>query len=228
MSLVLNINENNLITFDVGIIGTSSLPSKVRVFIGNDEKRLCFTAKKGTTENEWIAEIPQLTGLLQYISTPVMCSIEIVVNGRTFIPYNREITLLDSKPENKPEENKPEENKPEENKPEENKPEENKPIDVRQVEENIKKEVKSLLMDIEKSINNNIIKEEKIKNKKSYKLKPFNDNKSKKIQQKINNKPLKDIMIIEDINLSDKNLQIKEQPIIQPVFRLIKKNIVYK
>lgn len=99
MSLTLNTNENNIIKFNIGVSGTSSLPSKVRVFVGGTDKKLCFIAKATGIEKEWCAEIPPLTELLNYTSGPLFCSIEIVVNGRTFTPYSKEVNLVEPQQE---------------------------------------------------------------------------------------------------------------------------------
>jgi len=99
MSLTLNTNENNIIKFNIGVSGTSSLPSKVRVFVGCPDKKLCFIAKSTGIEKEWCAEIPPFTELLNYTSGPLFCSIEIVVNGRTFTPYNKEVNLVEPQQE---------------------------------------------------------------------------------------------------------------------------------
>lgn len=93
-------------------------------------------------------------------------------------------------------------------------------------------EVKPLLKDIAiiKESIKEPIKEETIKPKpkKTYKLKPFNTG-LKNIKH--DNKSLKDIMVIEDINLP--KISISSPTIIQKAgnhvpFKLIKKNVVYK
>lgn len=103
-----------------------------------------------------------------------------------------------------------------------------------QINENVKTiQNKSLLKDIAimKETIKKDIKEEKIKPKKTYKLKPFNTG-LKNIKH--DNKSLKDIMVIEDINLP--KISISSPTIIQNVrnsgnsipFKLTKKNIIYK
>lgn len=225
MNLTLNPSENNLIKFSIGVAGTSSQPSKVRVFIGDDQRKICIMAKPGTLEKEWIAEIPLLTEILSLVTGPVMCSIEVLVNGRTFNPYNKEI-IINDKVETIPVsfETKPEETHIELAKENIISSIEKDIIETKPIETELIKteEIKPLLKDIEKST----FKEEKIiKPKKTYKLKPFNITKTK-IKQ--DNTQLKDIMFVEDVDLSNIVPQIQKHVNQQTFFKITKKNIVYR
>lgn len=224
MNLTLNTSEHNLIKFSIGIAGTSSIPTKVRVFIGDDQRKICIMAKPGTIEKEWIAEVPVLTEILPLITGPIMCSIEVLVNGRTFNPYNKEVIINDKVEtilvsiETKPEETNIEPTKENTILSIKKDTIETKPIEIELIKT---EEIKPLLKDIEKTT----VKEERVIPKKTYKLKPFNIAKTKTKQD---DKQLKDIMVIEDIDLSNIVPQLQKHINQQPLFKITKKNIVYR
>lgn len=93
----LNLNQDNKLTFNVGIVGTKTPPNIVRLCLGNDLVRLSFDASPNGTSSqnnsEWVATIPAIPELSKYFVGPIRIKIEVIVGGKYFVPFDKELSV---------------------------------------------------------------------------------------------------------------------------------------
>lgn len=90
----LNPTENNLVKFNLSISGTKAVPSSVRFLIGDNLSKISFTATQSEeNKNEWCATVYPLSDVISHFSNIIYATVEVVLNGRTIIPYNKPVNI---------------------------------------------------------------------------------------------------------------------------------------
>lgn len=90
----LNPTENNLVKFNLSISGTKAVPSSVRFLIGDNLSKISFTATQSEeNKNEWCATVYPLSDVIFHFSNIIYATVEVTLNGRTIIPYNKPINI---------------------------------------------------------------------------------------------------------------------------------------